>query len=66
MRHQLGAVGGARQRHARGAGEPVHRFRQLLWAAGSDPLLPDNPYADRRISILLMREAPVVPSVNPR
>ena len=31
--------------------------------AGSDPLLPDNPLAssNRRIAILLMREAPVVP-----
>jgi chemotaxis protein MotB len=31
--------------------------------AGIDPLLPDNPYAsaNRRIAILLMREAPVVP-----
>jgi chemotaxis protein MotB len=31
--------------------------------AGSDPLLPNTPYAssNRRISILLMREAPVVP-----
>jgi len=31
--------------------------------AGTDPLLPDDPYAsaNRRISILLMREAPVVP-----
>jgi len=31
--------------------------------AGTDPLLPDDPYAssNRRISILLMSEAPVVP-----
>jgi len=31
--------------------------------AGTEPLLPDDPYAssNRRISILLMREAPVVP-----
>ena len=31
--------------------------------AGTDPLLPDDPYgsSNRRISILLMREAPVVP-----
>jgi chemotaxis protein MotB len=31
--------------------------------AGTDPLLPDNPLAssNRRVSILLMREAPVVP-----
>jgi len=31
--------------------------------AGSDPLYPDNPYAsaNRRISIVLLREAPVLP-----
>jgi chemotaxis protein MotB len=39
------------------------RIFQVSGKAGSDPLLPDDPYAssNRRISILLMREAPVVP-----
>ena len=39
------------------------RVFQVSGKAGSDPLLPDDPYAssNRRISILLMREAPVVP-----
>ena len=34
--------------------------------AGSDPLYPDNPYAsaNRRISIVLLREAPVLPPVE--
>ena len=39
------------------------RIFQVSGKAGSDPLLPDDPYAsaNRRISILLMSEAPVVP-----
>ena len=39
------------------------RIFQVSGKAGSDPLLPDDPYAssNRRISILLMREAPVIP-----
>jgi len=39
------------------------RIFQVSGKAGSDPLLPDDPYAssNRRISILLMHEAPVVP-----
>jgi len=39
------------------------RVFEVSGKAGSDPLLPDDPYAssNRRISILLMREAPVVP-----
>jgi len=39
------------------------RIFSVSGKAGSDPLLPDDPYAssNRRISILLMREAPVVP-----
>jgi chemotaxis protein MotB len=39
------------------------RIFQVSGKAGSDPLLPDDPYAssNRRIGILLMREAPVVP-----
>jgi chemotaxis protein MotB len=39
------------------------RIFQVSGKAGTQPLLPDDPYAssNRRISILLMREAPVVP-----
>jgi len=39
------------------------RVFQVSGKAGSDPLLPDDPYAssNRRISILLMHEAPVIP-----
>jgi len=46
-----------------GQGIDSDRIFEVSGKAGSDPLLPDNPYAssNRRISILLMREAPVVP-----
>jgi chemotaxis protein MotB len=39
------------------------RIFQVSGKAGTDPLLPDDPYAssNRRIGILLMSEAPVVP-----
>ena len=39
------------------------RVFEVAGKAGTDPLLPNDPYAssNRRISILLMREAPVVP-----
>ncbi len=39
------------------------RIYQVSGKAGSDPLYPDDPYAssNRRIGILLMSEAPVVP-----
>jgi chemotaxis protein MotB len=39
------------------------RIFEVAGKAGTDPLLPNDPYAssNRRISILLMREAPVVP-----
>jgi len=47
------------------AGEGIQsdRIFEVSGKAGTDPLLPDDPYAssNRRISILLMREAPVVP-----
>jgi chemotaxis protein MotB len=44
-------------------GIPSDRIFEVSGKAGADPLLPDDPYAssNRRISILLMREAPVVP-----
>jgi chemotaxis protein MotB len=39
------------------------RIFEVAGKAGTDPLLPNDPYAssNRRISILLMREAPVIP-----
>jgi chemotaxis protein MotB len=39
------------------------RIFEVSGKAGTDPLLPNDPYAssNRRISILLMREAPVIP-----
>ena len=44
-------------------GIEADRIFQVSGKAGSDPLLPDDPYgsANRRISVLLMNEAPVVP-----
>jgi chemotaxis protein MotB len=46
-----------------GEGIDSDRIYEISGKAGSDPLLPDDPYAssNRRIAILLMREAPVVP-----
>jgi chemotaxis protein MotB len=46
-----------------GQGIPSDRIFEVSGKAGTDPLLPNDPYAssNRRISILLMREAPVVP-----
>jgi chemotaxis protein MotB len=39
------------------------RLAQVTGRAGADPLYPDNPYAsaNRRIGIVLLREAPVLP-----
>jgi chemotaxis protein MotB len=44
-------------------GLPSDRIFTVAGKAGTDPLLPDNPLAsqNRRIGILLIREAPVVP-----
>jgi chemotaxis protein MotB len=44
-------------------GLPQNRIAQVTGKAGSDPLYPDNPYAsaNRRISIVMLREAPVLP-----
>jgi chemotaxis protein MotB len=44
-------------------GIDTDRIFQVSGKAGSDPLLPDDPYAssNRRIGILLMSEAPVIP-----
>lgn len=46
-----------------GAGVNTDRIFSVAGKAGTDPLRPDDPYAssNRRISILLMREAPPVP-----
>jgi chemotaxis protein MotB len=45
------------------AGLSGDRVYQVAGKAGSDPLFPDDPYGsgNRRISIVLLREAPVLP-----
>jgi chemotaxis protein MotB len=45
------------------AGLTEDRVAEVTGKAGSDPLYPDNPMAsaNRRISIVLLREAPVLP-----
>ena len=45
------------------AGVAEDRIAQVVGKAGSEPLYPDNPIAsaNRRISIVLLREAPVLP-----
>ncbi len=45
------------------AGMTQDHVAEVAGKAGSDPLYPDNPYAsaNRRISIVLLREAPVLP-----
>ena len=47
-----------------GAGVDPDRVYQVSGKAGSDPLYPDDPTlaGNRRISIVLLREAPVLPS----
>ncbi|MDQ7020086.1 MAG: flagellar motor protein MotB [Robiginitomaculum sp.] len=42
---------------------PEDRFYQVTGKAGSEPLFPDDPYmpGNRRISIVLLREAPPLP-----
>lgn len=44
------------------AGVPDSRFLQISGKAGTEPLFPDDPYlsGNRRISITLMREEPVL------
>jgi chemotaxis protein MotB len=46
-----------------GAGVNIDRISEVVGRAGSDPLLPEDPNAsaNRRISILLIREAPPAP-----
>ena len=45
-------------------GVPDDRFFAVLGKADTDPMFPDDPSmaANRRIAILVMREAPVVPA----
>ena len=45
------------------AGVPDHRFASITGKADSEPMFPDNPYlpANRRVGILLLREAPPLP-----
>jgi len=47
-----------------GAGVDADRVYQVSGKAGSDPLYPDDPAlaGNRRIAIVLLREAPVLPS----
>jgi chemotaxis protein MotB len=44
-------------------GLPQNRIAQVSGKAGSDPLYPDNPFAstNRRITIMMLKEAPVLP-----
>lgn len=53
----------ATRRILQAAGVPNDRLFQVTGKADTDPLFPEDPYlpANRRISILLMREAPVIP-----
>ena len=47
-----------------GAGVDPDRIYQVAGKAGSEPLYPDDPTlaGNRRIAIILLREAPVLPS----
>lgn len=53
----------ASRRILQAAGVPNDRIYQVSGKAGSEPLFPDDPYlvGNRRISIVLLREAPVLP-----
>lgn len=46
------------------AGISDDRIYEVRGKAGSEPLYPDNPYmaGNRRISIVLLREAPIIPN----
>ena len=50
--------------HAFGAGTHTDQAAQVTGKAASEPLYPDDPEqpANRRISIVLLREAPVLPA----
>ncbi|WBQ08926.1 OmpA family protein [Hyphomonadaceae bacterium ML37] len=51
-----------------GTGLPDHRIAEVRGRAGAEPLYPDDPYlaGNRRLSITLLREAPVVPPEHMR
>ncbi|KAA5804564.1 OmpA family protein [Alkalicaulis satelles] len=51
-----------------GTGIPDHRIAEVRGRAGAEPLYPDDPYlpGNRRLSITLLREAPVVPPEHMR
>ena len=53
----------ATRRILQSAGIPNDRLFQVTGKADTEPLFPEDPYlpSNRRISILLMREAPVIP-----
>jgi chemotaxis protein MotB len=53
----------ASRRVLQSAGVPNDRIYQVSGKAGSEPLFPNDPYlvGNRRISIVLLREAPVLP-----
>ena len=53
----------ASRRILQAAGVATDRIYQVSGKAGSEPLFPDDPYlvGNRRISIVLLREAPVLP-----
>ncbi len=53
----------AARRLLQAGGLDAQRLYQIVGKADSDPLFPDDPYqpGNRRVSITLMREAPVVP-----
>jgi chemotaxis protein MotB len=46
-----------------GSGVPDDRFASVAGKADVEPMFPDNPYiaANRRVTITLMNEAPVLP-----
>lgn len=46
------------------SGVPADRIFQVSGKAGSEPLLPEDPYAsaNRRMTIVLLREAPPLPA----
>lgn len=50
-----------------GSGIPNYRIADVRGKAGAEPLFPDDPYlpGNRRLSITLLREAPVLPPTAP-
>ncbi|MFC5066963.1 OmpA/MotB family protein [Flaviflagellibacter deserti] len=52
------------RRVLRESGVPADRFHSVVGRADTEPLYPDNPFlaANRRVTILLMSEAPPVPT----